>query len=152
MKTIFAKKWIHVLVGLLVFFGLVQFVQPDINNPVVTADVVASDSVKMVLRSACYNCHSNEVRLSWFDKISPASWLVAHDINQGRKAINFSEWDKVPDDRKKGILFEALNHMQFGTMPLADYSFMHPGAKPGPNELNILKSYLSTLLVTPVAR
>src|SRR6187551_1562087 len=124
MNNMLSKKWIRVMLSIVAFFAAIQFVRPEVSNPPVTADVVASDSVKMVLRSACYNCHSNEVRLSWFDKIAPANWLVSHDIREGRTAVNFSEWDKVPKDRQKGILFEALNQMQFGTMPLQDYTFM----------------------------
>ncbi len=151
MKNLFSKKWIQVTVFIVVIFYVLQFIRPEISNPVITADVVASDSVKMVLRSACYNCHSNEVRLAWFDKIVPANWLVAHDIRKGREVVNFSEWDKVAKDRKKGILFEALNQMQFGTMPLHDYTFMHPTAKIGATEINIVKSWLSTLMVSPVA-
>ncbi|HTL10445.1 MAG TPA: cytochrome P460 family protein, partial [Chitinophagaceae bacterium] len=121
----------------------------SISNPAISKDVVASDSFKMVLRTACYNCHSNEVKLAWFDKISPASWLVARDIREGRKVLNFSEWDKLSHDRQKGLLFEILNQAQFGSMPLKDYTFMHPQAKISPWHTGILERYLRTLMVKP---
>ena len=125
----------------------IQFIRPKIETPPVSADVAVPDSVKEILANACYDCHSNETRLSWFDKITPANWLVAKDIREGRKVLNFSEWDKLAKDRQKGILFESLNHMHYKTMPLRDYIFMHPGAKIDSVEINSLQSYLKALLL-----
>src|ERR1700679_2960542 len=65
---------IVVIVLALAFLAL-QFVGPKVTNPPVTADLVAPDDVKAVLKTSCYNCHSNETHLWWYDKIAPASWL-----------------------------------------------------------------------------
>src|ERR1700691_6295898 len=75
---------------LIVFLGL-QFVRPAIGNPPVTADLAAPPHVKQILRNSCYNCHSNETKLAWFDRIVPAYWLVASDVKEARMHLNFSE-------------------------------------------------------------
>ncbi len=137
------------MVIVMLFFLGIQFIKPGIENPAVTADIVVPDSIKQILKNACYDCHSNETKLSWFDKITPANWLVAKDIREGRKVLNFSEWDKLAKDRQKGILFESLNHIQYKAMPLRDYIFMHPKAKIDTTEINSLQAYLKTLLLIP---
>ncbi|HZG24719.1 MAG TPA: cytochrome P460 family protein [Chitinophagaceae bacterium] len=61
MKNIAKRKWIRVMVLILAVFGVIQFIRPEITSPATTADVISSYSVKMVLRRACYNCHSKAV-------------------------------------------------------------------------------------------
>ncbi|HEY8942973.1 MAG TPA: heme-binding domain-containing protein, partial [Polyangiaceae bacterium] len=67
--------------GLLIFvsllggvFVLAQLFRPELSNPPVTADLSAPAPVKAILRRSCYDCHSNETRLPWFDRIVPAYW------------------------------------------------------------------------------
>jgi len=148
LKNLLHKKWLRVLILVItVLFLSIQFIRPRMDNPVVTAEIMAPGSVKMILINACYDCHSNETKLSWFDKITPANWVVADDIREGRKVLNFSEWDSLTKDQQRGELFESLNHMQFKVMPLQRYTFLHPAAKIGVAEINSMKSYLSTLMI-----
>ena len=150
MKNILRKKltWILAMIGF-IFLG-VQLIRPKMDNPPVASEITVPGSIKAVLQNACYDCHSNETKLAWFDKITPANWLVASDIREGRKVFNFSEWNNLTKDRQKGILFESLNHIQFGIMPLRQYTFLHPKAKIDKKEINLLESYLNTLMIVPV--
>jgi hypothetical protein len=59
-----------------VAFVAIQFIRPEISHPQVTADLAAPPEVKRILRNSCYDCHSNETGLAWFDQIAPAYWLV----------------------------------------------------------------------------
>jgi Haem-binding domain/Cytochrome P460 len=126
----------------LIFLGL-QLARPVITNPPVTADLQAPPEVKAILRNSCYNCHSNETKLPWFDQIVPAYWLVAQDVKQARKHLNFSEIAKLPAARQKGILFEAINQIQLGAMPLPQYLAVHPGAAVTQAQLTVLRNYLN---------
>jgi hypothetical protein len=148
MKNIKNNKWFWMAVIILFILSGIQFMRPAFNNPPVTADIAVAVDVKNILRNACYDCHSNETKLAWFDKITPVNWLVASHINGGRKVLNFSEWNSYTKDRQKQILFESFNQIQFGIMPLKQYTLLHPAAKIGAAENNLLKSYLSTLMVT----
>ncbi|HZD48887.1 MAG TPA: heme-binding domain-containing protein, partial [Silvibacterium sp.] len=129
-------------VALLVFIAL-QFVRPALSNPPVTADLQAPPEVKAILRNSCYNCHSNETKLPWFDQIVPAYWLVVSDVTEARKHLNFSTLGAAPPARQRGLLFEAVNQIQLGAMPLPAYKFMHPGAVVTPEQLGILRAYLN---------
>src|ERR1700680_5121966 len=58
----------------------IQFIRPAIPHPPATADLAAPPEVKQILKTSCYDCHSNQTTLAWFDKIAPAYWLVASDV------------------------------------------------------------------------
>jgi Haem-binding domain/Cytochrome P460 len=109
----------------------------------VTAELQAPAEVGQVLKNSCYNCHSNETKLPWFDKVVPAYWLVSSDVNEARKHLNFSEIGKLPAAQQKGFLFEAVNMIQLGAMPLPAYLHVHPGAAVTPEELAVLRNYLT---------
>jgi len=129
-------------VGLGAFVGL-QFIRPAISNPPVTADLAAPAEVKQIFKTSCYDCHSNETRLAWFDRVVPVYWKVASDVKEARRHLNFSEIGKLPPAQQRGILYEAVNQIQAGAMPLSDYLRLHRDAVVTPAELTVLKSYLS---------
>jgi hypothetical protein len=120
-----------------------QFVRPQIGNPPVTSDLQAPPEVKRVLRNSCYSCHSNETKLPWFDQVAPASWLVASDVKEARRHLNFSEIGKLPPGQQKAALYEAVNMVQLGAMPLPQYLLIHPHARVSAEDLAILKTYLN---------
>ena len=95
------RKWSSILVIILVCAAAAQFVRPEIANPRVTRDIAAPPEVEQILKKSCYNCHSNETKLAWFDQLTPANWLVAGHIRDGRKALNFSNWDSLTKDQQK---------------------------------------------------
>jgi len=97
MKTC-GQARIWATVGSIGFAALIaiQFLRPPITHPQVTADLTAPPEVKQILRTSCYDCHSNETRLAWFDEIVPAYWLVASDVKAGRRRLNFSDIGTLP--------------------------------------------------------
>jgi len=126
---------------LFIFLGL-QFVRPRLTNPPVTADLQAPPEVKQILRNSCYSCHSNETRLPWFDQVVPAYWLAAGDVREARRHLNFSELGSRPPALQKAALFEAVNQIQLGAMPLPSYRLVHHGAIVTPAQLAVLRAYL----------
>jgi hypothetical protein len=125
-------------------FVAIQFVRPAISNPPVTADLSAPPEVKRILRTSCYDCHSNETKLLWFDDVVPAYWLVASDVRDGRRKLNFSEIGKLPPGQQKAAIFESVNQIQLGAMPLTDYTRLHRTAIVTAAQLSILKDYLTS--------
>jgi hypothetical protein len=107
--------------------------------------------VKQILRTSCYDCHSNETKLLWFDHVVPAYWIVAKDVEQGRKHLNFSELGKLPPDQQKGWLYEAVAHVMPGAMPPKNYEALHPESRITPEKLAVLKDYLSPYATSQAA-
>jgi Haem-binding domain/Cytochrome P460 len=130
-----------VLGFILLFVGL-QFIRPTLTNPPVTADLSAPAEVKVILKTSCYNCHSNETRVPWFDKVVPAYWLVVRDVKHGRRHMNFSDFGEMAPDKQKAFLYESVNQIQLGAMPPSNYLLVHPDATVTPAQLDTLRNYL----------
>lgn len=126
-----------------------QFVRPALVNPPVVAELNVPAEVKQIFTTSCYNCHSNETRLSWFDEIVPARWLVVKDVKSARRHLNFSEMQHVQGSAQQDLLFEIANQIQSGVMPPRNYSLLHPEAKVTPEKLQILKAYLDPYRARP---
>jgi hypothetical protein len=124
-------------------FVAIQFIRPQLDNPPVTAELQAPPEVKHILQNSCYSCHSNQTRLPWFDRVVPTYWLATHDVKEAREHLNFSEIGKLPAAQQKGILYEAVNQVQLGAMPLPRYLFAHPHARLSADDLAVLKNYLN---------
>jgi hypothetical protein len=73
-----------------------------------------SDRTSVLATRACAACHSNQTGWSWYANIAPLSWLVQHDVDAGRAALNFSEWD-----RPQSAATQAAASVVLGRMPPA---------------------------------
>ncbi len=93
MLRIIAVVIIVVLIG-------IQFVPVDKTNPPVTGEIKAPENVMQVLRTSCYDCHSNESVWPWYSNVAPVSWLVVNDVNEGREYLNFSQWQSYSGEDK----------------------------------------------------
>lgn len=147
-----SRRTFGVLAGVgLAVFGGIQFIRPEIGNPPVTAEIAVPKEVKDVLVESCYDCHSNETKLPWYDKIAPALWLVASDVKRGRAHLNFSEIGKLPAPQQAAALWESLNQVRLGAMPPANYLAIHPKARMTPEKQQILQGYLQAMPATKIA-
>jgi hypothetical protein len=131
------------IVAGVIVFAVLQLVRPSIPAKPATAEIQAPPDVKHILEKDCYSCHSDERRLAWFDQIVPAYWLVRHDILTARKHLNFSTLGSKPPAAQKAMLFEAVNMIQLGAMPLPSFVKLHSEAKVTPEELSTLEKYLA---------
>jgi hypothetical protein len=133
-----------ILLILVAIFITIQFYHPEISNPVVTAEIKAPANVKAVIKRACYDCHSNETNLRWYDKIAPVYWQVAAHVRKGREGLNFSDWNKLAPADQKAKLWEAVNQVAAGAMPLKSYEVVHQTAKISADDLAVLQAYVLT--------
>ena len=132
--------------GILLLLALAnQLVRLPLPNPPVTADFQAPPEVKEVLKRSCYNCHSNETKLMWFDYPVPAYWIVRDHVLEARKHINFSEIGKLPVAQQKAALYEGVFQVSRGAMPIPAYVGFHPDAKVSDQDVAVLKNYLLSI-------
>lgn len=88
--------------------------------------------VAALLERSCRNCHSNETHFPWYSQIAPVSWMIALDVEQGRKALNFSEWEAQTHAHpatQAASLMAACVAVQQGVMPKPQYLLLHPEAR-----------------------
>jgi hypothetical protein len=138
-----------IVAGVAIFAAL-QAVRPSIPAGPATAEVQAPPEIRRILEKDCYSCHSDQPRLSWFDQVVPAYWLVRHDILTAREHLNFSTLGSKPVAVQKATLYEAANMIQLGAMPLPSFRKLHPDAMVTANELATLKAYLAPWTYAPI--
>jgi cytochrome c551/c552 len=135
---------VKLALGALVVFGAMQLVRFERTNPPVTADLRAPAAVLGVLRRACYDCHSNETVWPWYSGIAPVSWLLHHDVTEGRETLNFSEWGAQAPTGKAEQRREIGDSVADGEMPLWYYLPMHPSARLSEADKNILSDWVAS--------
>lgn len=122
----------------------IQFIQPARN----TSDQVSAtdiskvvsmpDSVQTVLRSTCYDCHSNNTLYPWYSILQPMGWIMSNHIKHAKKELNFSEFGGYSSRRQSSKLDGIANSIKVGTMPLSPYKMMHKNANLSPNQKMII--------------
>jgi hypothetical protein len=117
------------LVALLAVVALAQLVPVRRDDPPVVSDVAAPPAVDVVLRRACYDCHSHETRWPWYAWVAPTSWLVADDVHQGRKHLDFSTWNAYPPKTRIKKLDAIADAVTEGWMPYWPYLLVHRDAR-----------------------
>jgi hypothetical protein len=130
------KKWLKLsLITLVALVVAAQVVRPTRTNPPVdpqkeiTAHMQVDPAVMSTLSRACNDCHSNRTEWPWYSNVAPVSWLVAHDVNDGREELNFSEWGASKEKEPGKLLGKICSEMTEGKMPMTTYTLIHPQAK-----------------------
>ena len=127
------------LLLLLVFIAM-QFFRPEKNTDASDhLDVFLTETnppreVMMVLKQACYDCHSNNTVYPWYSNIAPVSYWMADHIDHGKGDLNFSEWAVYSIRKKDHKLEEVVEVMESLEMPLKEYTWTHKEARLTPEQ------------------
>lgn len=140
-------RWVGIV--LLAAFVIIQFFRPNRDNPAsiagqsLWADPTMTPKVEQILRRSCNDCHSNETQWPWYSNIAPVSWLVAHDVEEGRKHLNFSTWLTRAPEKRDHKLEEIAEEVQKGEMPLPIYLITHSDATLSNEDVAALKEWVN---------
>lgn len=129
------------LVAVAVLLIGIQLVPVDRSNPPVTGEVAAPEEVMTVLEESCYDCHSHETRWPWYAYVAPVSWLVAHDVEEGREHLNFSAWASYDTEDVADHMEEIWEEVEEGKMPLDKYVWLHRDARLTDADLDIVYAW-----------
>jgi len=131
------------LISLMTALVVVQVIPygRDHANPLVVAEPVwDSTKTRDLAVRACFDCHSNETVWPWYSNVAPMSWLLQRDVEEGREALNFSEWNRPQEGE------EAAETVREGSMPPGPYLFTHPDGRLTDTELTALADGLTATL------
>lgn len=127
-----AKK---ILLGLLSLFILIQFFRPSRNLSTapepddIFSHYPASENIKAMIKTSCYDCHSNDTRYPWYAGIQPLAWWLDHHIEEGKGELNFSDFAAFNIRYKSHKLDEIMKVINEREMPLKSYLLIHSGAR-----------------------
>ena len=124
-----------ILIGIFLIFVAIQFIRPQKNLSQETspddifAHYPAPDSIISLIKTACYNCHSNNSVYPWYAEIQPLAWWLNHHIAEGKGELNFSDFAAFNQRFKSHKLDEVMDEVKDGKMPLKSYLLTHPEAR-----------------------
>lgn len=121
---------------LLVGFIIIQFfpVKKNVSDEGKTENDITSlykvpPRIQEQLKVSCYDCHSNNTKYLWYDKIQPVGWYIEDHIKHGKHELNFNEFGTYSSRKRHHKLEKAAEEIEEGMMPLTSYTFMHRNAQ-----------------------
>lgn len=130
MKKIFKTTGWLLLIALLV----IQFFHPEKNsNPGDQPNAIGKlhaipDDVKVILKKACDDCHTNNTVYPWYSKIQPVDWWLNDHVVEGKKHLNLDELGARPAWLRYHKMEEVIDEVKEGKMPLNSYTWVHKDA------------------------
>jgi hypothetical protein len=132
------KKWSKrrkIIVGLFFLVVVSQAIRPKKNAGIpsgptdITTKVAVPESVMVVLKQSCYDCHSDYSAYTWYDEITPVSWWVANHIEEGKRELNFTHFGEYTAKKMDHKMEEIAETVEKEQMPLPSYLWTHGEAK-----------------------
>jgi hypothetical protein len=141
-----------IILGIIVVFILIQMVRPtkndsrnDINH--ISTVVQVPNNVEEILKTSCYDCHSNFTVYPWYSEIAPISWYLAQHVNEGKEHLNFSEWTVYNKNQQSHILKDLEEVLESHEMPINSYLLIHKEAKMSTEQYTVLMNWIQTIKV-----
>jgi hypothetical protein len=127
------RNIIKVIAVLAVLFVIIQFIPygKTHNNPQpVQEPNWDSPQTRVLVQRACFDCHSSSTKWPWYSNVAPVSWLIQHDVEEGRGVMNFTDWNAKlgHGEIRSRTGNEITNVILRNSMPPFYYVFMHPEA------------------------
>lgn len=86
------------------------------------------DNIQTILKTSCYDCHSNNSTYPWYASVQPVAWWLNDHIEEGKKEINFNEFARYSLRRQYKKLGEIIEQLKEDEMPLGSYTIIHRNA------------------------
>jgi len=120
-----------ILFGILIVLIAIQFIQParNKNGQVLPTAISVPGNVQPILKTACYDCHSNNTQYPWYANIQPVRSFLDWHIKEGKEELNFSEFGSYSHRRQINKLKAIRNSINDGSMPLSSYTLIHKNAR-----------------------
>lgn len=146
-----------VIVALTVFLVVIQIFQPRRTNPPavpsnsLTAHVQVPEDVHSALMRACGDCHSNQTRWPWYSHIAPLSWVITDDVNEGRRHMNFEDWEALESPKQANDrLIDICEEVRKKGMPPFSYRMVHKDSRLKTQEISSLCSWSQPFRTNPI--
>jgi hypothetical protein len=146
------KKIILISLGIIVILLIIiQFVPGQFpatsfdNKDDLLLHINTDKEVAEILRTSCYDCHSNETNYPWYSYVAPVKWLVIRDINNGRQELNFSDWNTLDKREQVRLLGNISDEVTDEFMPLPIYTVIHRDARLSGEEKEIISRWTESM-------
>ena len=144
------RPWKIAGLGLLAVLIIMQFFRPEPNDAPLNPEqdmlalVSPDEDIALLVRYACYDCHSNQTEYPWYSRVSPVSWYLDRHIREGKVELNFSAYGELDKADKIGMFADFCDVLDAGTMPLRSYMMLHASARLSDEQRELLCDWTET--------
>ncbi|MBL7768654.1 MAG: heme-binding domain-containing protein [Flavipsychrobacter sp.] len=123
-----------ILLVLLAIFVVMQAIRPKLDNKGgATSNAISQltsipEETNQLLRSSCYDCHSNATVYPWYSHVQPVGWWLDDHVNEGKRELNFDEFATYSLRKQYHKLEEIVEQVKEKEMPLNSYTWIHKDA------------------------
>ena len=134
-KNLSMSKKKKIGAAVLIILIAIQWIRPSKNTNTneleddITVSMQVPKEIVTVLKTSCYDCHSNNTNDMWYMNVQPIGWWIKHHINEAKEELNFSEFANYSLKRKAHKMEEIADEVKENEMPLSSYTLMHGNAK-----------------------
>ncbi len=140
-----------IILGIILLIVVVAQIIP-VDKPATSTDTSKDlitnndlpESVVKILKTSCYDCHSNQTVYPWYASVAPVSWLVIRDIKEGREELNFSNWETLSKMDKAKLLDDISEEVEEAEMPMPIYFITHSDAKLSEQDRQLMVDWSET--------
>ncbi|MCM4158500.1 hypothetical protein FHG64_13025 [Antarcticibacterium flavum] len=138
------------IILLVVFLGI-QFIPKKLNQSdyVPKSDFTevyeVPQNISKILKTSCYDCHSNNTNYPWYNKIQPVTWYLNDHIEEGKEELNLSEFGEYSSRRQRSKIRSMSSQVKDGEMPLSSYTLLHWDAKLSEKEKEEFIAWMDSL-------
>ncbi len=133
----------------LILFLLIRLYQPA-RNTGFEQDITANftkvyqvpKNVEIILRTSCYDCHSNNTNYPWYSNIQPIRFLMESHIKEGKEILNFNEWGNYSSRKQNNKLDRMVKQIKANEMPLSSYTLIHKNAILNPTQKELVINWI----------
>jgi hypothetical protein len=127
-----AAGWIVIALILCQFTPLDRVSHPAKPSTAIPGNILA------VLKTRCFDCHANETNWPRSAYIAPLSWYVTAKVHESRNALNFSNFDALPDAARRDVEHSVASFARNAKLPAH-------GAIPGFSPVSLSETERMTL-------
>lgn len=142
-----------IALSILLILIVIQFFQPQKNQSteLLAADITkvtnVPDDVLHILKTSCYDCHSNNTVYPWYNNLQPVAWWLNNHIKEGKECLNFSEFGNYTFDKSRKKLRGIAREIEEGEMPLTSYTVIHRNAILDEAQKNLVINWAENVVV-----
>jgi hypothetical protein len=143
------KKKLLIIIGslflIIQLFPISKNLSKEYSQDISTIEKITPD-VANILKSSCYDCHSNNSIYPMYAFIQPIAWWLQHHIDEGKDELNFSEFASYSPRRRFHKLEEIKEQILENEMPLYSYTIVHTLAKLSEQQKSILINWVNSTM------
>jgi len=148
VKSILKKVLIVLIVALVVlqFYRPTKNVATEVSVNAIGQHYDVPEPVDKLLKTSCYDCHSNNTDYPWYNNVQPVALLLDNHIRDGKKHLNFDEFNTYTSERKQKKFKEIAKEIEEDEMPMTSYTLIHQNAKLSATDKKLLVDWAKMMM------